>query len=242
MAGSGDELAAGAEDRGRLRASDADREQVVTVLKAAFVQGRLTRDEFYLRVTQVFASRTYADLDALTADIPAGVAKPQPPEPAGQPDSEKLISRGIAFGAGAGLLIPVVVGIVAGVNTGGPMVGVVVGVVAGVVVSVLVAGLLSVFLPFLSWVLDKSSGRRPSQRPPATALPTQRGRPAQVPITAQYQDLHLVTSVHQVTCCRYELPDHPGGCHRFNGTSRGESRVCGFRAAFCVSFVPDLRN
>ena len=200
MAGSGDELAAGAEDRGRLRASDADREQVVTVLKAAFVQGRLTRDEFYLRVTQVFASRTYADLDALTADIPAGLTKPQPPEPAGQPDSEKLISRGIAVGAGAGLVIPVVVGIVLSI-AGGPMVGVAVGVVAGVVVSVLVAGLLSVFLPFLSWVLDKSSGRRPSQRPPATALTTQRGRPAQVPTTAQYQDLHLVTSVDKVTCC-----------------------------------------
>ena len=42
MAGSGDELAAAAGDRSRLRASDADREQVVTVLKAAFAQGRLT--------------------------------------------------------------------------------------------------------------------------------------------------------------------------------------------------------
>ena len=171
MAGSGDELASAAGDRSRLRASDADREQVVTVLKAAFVQGRLTRDEFYLRVTQVFASRSYADLDALTADIPAGVAKPKPPEPAGQPDSEKLISRGIAVGAGAGLVIPVVVGIVLSI-AGGPMVGVAVGVVAGVVVSVLVAGLLAVFLPLLSWVLDKSSGRQPSQRPPAGASGT----------------------------------------------------------------------
>jgi hypothetical protein len=169
MAGSGDELAAGAGDRSRLRASDADREQVVAVLKAAFVQGRLTRDEFYLRVTQVFASRSYADLDALTADIPAGLTKPQPPEPAGQPDGEKLISRGIAVGAGAGLVIPVVVGIVAGITAGAPMVGVLVGVVAGVVVSVLVAGLLAVSLPFLSWVLDKSSGGQPSQRPPAGA-------------------------------------------------------------------------
>ena len=29
--------------RGRLRASDADREKVIDTLKAAFVQGRLTR-------------------------------------------------------------------------------------------------------------------------------------------------------------------------------------------------------
>jgi len=42
--GPGDDIAAG---RGRLRASDADREQVIDVLKAAFVQGRLTKDESF---------------------------------------------------------------------------------------------------------------------------------------------------------------------------------------------------
>ena len=59
--------------RGRLRASHSDREHVVDVLKAAFVQGRLTKDEFDMRVGQTFASRTYAELAALTADIPAGL-------------------------------------------------------------------------------------------------------------------------------------------------------------------------
>jgi hypothetical protein len=34
------------------------------------VQGRLTEDELDLRVDQVYASRTYAELDAVTADIP----------------------------------------------------------------------------------------------------------------------------------------------------------------------------
>jgi hypothetical protein len=63
--------AAGA--RGPLRTSQADREQAVDVLKAAFVHGRLTKDEFGLRVSQVLASRTYADLSALTADIPGWV-------------------------------------------------------------------------------------------------------------------------------------------------------------------------
>ncbi len=51
---------------GQLRTSHADREQAIDVLKAAFVQGRLTKDEFDLRVSQVFASRTYAALDAQT--------------------------------------------------------------------------------------------------------------------------------------------------------------------------------
>ena len=57
--------------RGHLRAAQADREQAVTVLKAAYAQGRLTKDELEARVGQAFGSRTYAELAALTADIPA---------------------------------------------------------------------------------------------------------------------------------------------------------------------------
>jgi hypothetical protein len=64
--------------RGRLRASHADREQVIGTLKAAFVQGRLTKDELDARVGQTLAARTYADLTAVTADLPAGLARTQP--------------------------------------------------------------------------------------------------------------------------------------------------------------------
>jgi len=73
MAGPGDEIAAGAGGRGHLRASHADREQVISVLKATFVQGLLAKDEFDLKVGQAFAARTYAELAALTADIPTGL-------------------------------------------------------------------------------------------------------------------------------------------------------------------------
>ena len=59
--------------QGQLRTARADRDQAIDVLKAAFVQGRLTKDEFDLRVGQVLASRTYADLAALTADVPSRV-------------------------------------------------------------------------------------------------------------------------------------------------------------------------
>ena len=83
MARRGDEIAARAGDGGRMRASHADREQVIGTLKAAFVQGLLDKDEFDLRVGQTFASRTYLDLAAVTADIPAGLSAAQPPEPAG---------------------------------------------------------------------------------------------------------------------------------------------------------------
>ena len=78
MAGPGDEIAAAeGRDHGGLRASHADREQVIDVLKAAFVAGRLTKDELDARIGQVLVSRTYADLAALTADIPA--VEPLPP-------------------------------------------------------------------------------------------------------------------------------------------------------------------
>jgi hypothetical protein len=78
----GDNTAAGAGDRGHLRASHADREQVIGVLKAAFVAGMLAKDEFDARVSQAFASRTYAELAVVTADLPAMPAAAQPPRPA----------------------------------------------------------------------------------------------------------------------------------------------------------------
>jgi hypothetical protein len=62
-----------------LRASRGDREQVVELLKAAFVADRLTMEELDERVGQALASRTYADLAAVTADIPAGPIATQPP-------------------------------------------------------------------------------------------------------------------------------------------------------------------
>ena len=71
--GPGDEKAAGGSGDGHLRVSHADREQVIATLKAAFIQGRLSGDELDLRVGRALGSRTYAELAALTADIPAGL-------------------------------------------------------------------------------------------------------------------------------------------------------------------------
>jgi hypothetical protein len=71
---------------GDLRASHADRERVIGILKAAFVQGRLAKDEFDLRVGQALASRTYAELAVVTADLPPGLTPVQPSKPARVPD------------------------------------------------------------------------------------------------------------------------------------------------------------
>ena len=68
-----------------MRASSADRERAVDVLKAGFAEGRLTQDEYNLRMGQAYAARTYGELTTLTADLPAGalpafpVAPYQPP-------------------------------------------------------------------------------------------------------------------------------------------------------------------
>ena len=81
MAEPGDEIAAGTGGRRQLRASHAEREQVIDLLKAAFVQGRLAMDEFDQRVGWALTSRTCAELVALTADIPAGLSGAQPTQP-----------------------------------------------------------------------------------------------------------------------------------------------------------------
>jgi hypothetical protein len=86
MTGPGDDRTAAAAGHGHLRAGHADRDRTVSELKAAFVQGRLARDEFELRLGQALTSRTYADLSALTADLPAGLVPATPPEQARDAD------------------------------------------------------------------------------------------------------------------------------------------------------------
>ena len=68
--------------RDQLRAGHADRDEVVEVLKDAFVDGRLTKDEFGARADRALAARTRADLTALLADLPPLPAWPGP-DPAG---------------------------------------------------------------------------------------------------------------------------------------------------------------
>jgi DUF1707 SHOCT-like domain len=108
IAGPGDEITPGA---GRhLRASHADREQVIDMLKAAFVQGRLAKDEFGLRVGQALASQTYADLAALTADIPAGPTGAQPPEAAREPANRQAVTAVACVSAAwTGIWVPLVI-------------------------------------------------------------------------------------------------------------------------------------
>jgi hypothetical protein len=79
MATPGHEKTVAVAGRGHLRASHADREQMIDTLKAAFVQGRLTKEEFDARVGRALASRTYAELAMVTVGLPAAPAGAQLP-------------------------------------------------------------------------------------------------------------------------------------------------------------------
>ncbi|MDQ2812425.1 MAG: DUF1707 domain-containing protein [Actinomycetota bacterium] len=103
MAGPGDHQAAVAAGRGHLRVSHADREQMIDVLKVAFVQGRLTKDEFDARVGQTFIARTYAELAPVTDDIPARRPGAQPP----RTPPRRALSNAARWGA-SGLVTPVI--------------------------------------------------------------------------------------------------------------------------------------
>ena len=88
----GGEMAAG----GGMRTSRAEREQAIEVLKVAFVQDRLTKDEFEVRAGRALTARTAAELATLTADIPAG--PPQPGRCASPPGHRRTTSAGRAPG------------------------------------------------------------------------------------------------------------------------------------------------
>jgi len=70
---------------------------VIGTLKAAFVQGRLAKDEFDLRVGQALASRTYAQLAAVTADLPAGLTAARPSKPARAPGERVILRPGLVL-------------------------------------------------------------------------------------------------------------------------------------------------
>jgi DUF1707 SHOCT-like domain len=109
----GDHSAAPAGAHGRLRASHADRERVIEVLKAAFAQGRLAKDEFVLRVDQALASRTYAELAAVTADIPAAPTAALPPREPARAPAKPQMNTGVRTGARVIIIAATVLAILA---------------------------------------------------------------------------------------------------------------------------------
>ncbi|MGI9006348.1 MAG: DUF1707 and DUF4190 domain-containing protein [Streptosporangiaceae bacterium] len=85
---------------GRMRATDADREGVHSLLQSAYADGRLTWAEFDARSTSLLQAKTHDELGALTADLrePAPV-QPGRYRPPGRPtNSLAVVSMGLGFG------------------------------------------------------------------------------------------------------------------------------------------------
>jgi hypothetical protein len=171
MTGPADEIAAG---QGRWRASHADREQVVGALQAAFVQGRLTADELDERVGQALAARTYAELAALTTDLPADPAPAREPGPAIQPAPARQPApdrrpqntasrRAVKAGAGA-IGVTVTAASVAGAVAGQPAAFVFVAVfmvVLAAAATAVVASLIHVALKLEARQRSRPRGQQP---------------------------------------------------------------------------------
>jgi len=163
--------------RGQLRTSHADREQAIDLLKAAFVEGRLTKDEFDLRVGQAIGSRTYADLAAVTADLPARVTSGMPPAAPVPAPGPRLRFKTVACVSAVGASPSMAFTAALMIQSGG--VPAAVGVILVGLTGLFVAGLLAVLLTFLSWAVQRSRGRR-AQGPPSgpAGLAAQRRAPA----------------------------------------------------------------
>ena len=154
--GPGDQRAAGARGHGRFLASHTDRERVVETLKTAFVEGRLTMDELDARAGQAFAARTYADLAALTADLPAWSAGAQERpgrHQARPPVSKRAVNLRLATCAS---ILPVVMAVMILFNNGN---------VAGTILPPLVLVYLTALLTGVSHLVGSRLERRRSAGP-----------------------------------------------------------------------------
>jgi hypothetical protein len=59
-----------------LRAADSDREAIADILREQHIAGRLDSDELQERIDRCYSAKTYADLDAVVADLPREQPRP----------------------------------------------------------------------------------------------------------------------------------------------------------------------
>jgi uncharacterized membrane protein len=83
---------------GSLRASDADRERAVEVLKTGFSEGRLPKDDYDARLHHAYTAPTRFDLEQVTAQLPGG--GPGLFAPPAKPRTNSLAIAALACGAG----------------------------------------------------------------------------------------------------------------------------------------------
>jgi Domain of unknown function (DUF4190)/Domain of unknown function (DUF1707) len=62
-----------------IRATDRDRDAAIGVIQASYTVGRLSMDEYDARLGHALTAQTYAQLDALIADLPGRPTYPDAP-------------------------------------------------------------------------------------------------------------------------------------------------------------------
>lgn len=85
---------------GSMRATDADRDGVHTLLQAAYADGRLTWDEFDARSTSLMEAKTYEQLGALTADLRQPVPYRPGTHPSVAPRTNQMAVASLVCGVG----------------------------------------------------------------------------------------------------------------------------------------------
>jgi hypothetical protein len=200
---------------GHLRASHADREHVIGTLKAAFVQGMLAKDEFGARTGQALAARTYAELAALTADLPVGLTAAQPSEPARAQGKARILRPGTVLTVAT--VVYAAVWLMAFFlprdSEGEPMAGVNLVVMTTFVYAVVLVGAV---MQMLDSRREKRSGRQRPRRPaPGAGGQASRHLPSvgpagsirrPVPVSSKAPKLHRSVAP-AAPCC-------PAGGHR----------------------------
>lgn len=191
-----------------MRASRGDRERAIDMLKAAFVQDRLTKDELDARVGQALAARTYADLDSVTADIPISPKLPPLPQATPAPlnvhsPGRREVSRAVKSGAGALAVVITVTSTAAGVAAGNLFLGVALA-VAALTLAAIVAGFAALVIRVALYFEEQSRrrkhhrGRTPPRPGPGTRDPA-RWRPPSAPPHRPGGDTALASILWTVT-------------------------------------------
>ena len=132
------------------------------MLKAAFVQGMLTKEELDARAGKTFALRTHGELAALTADLPAGLFAATPPGKTVAAQAEPSANKALLWGSWVVVLL--IVGFMLGASLASPYFALVVG-----VLPLLIAVPVARTLTFDAWREKRSHG----QLPPGTARSSQ---------------------------------------------------------------------
>ncbi|HEY6278196.1 MAG TPA: DUF1707 and DUF4190 domain-containing protein [Streptosporangiaceae bacterium] len=90
--------------RAQMRAATADRDRATELLNAAYAEGRLSKDEHDARLARVLTAATFAELDAVVADLPGG----RPAVPPATPRNNSMAIASLICGIGQVIFWPLI--------------------------------------------------------------------------------------------------------------------------------------